>query len=143
MSLGGEDHVIKCIKRRNSSRISGAGLLERKAMGTRVDIRFSDQQYEYGCAEASPEHHQAGTKTINEGRLKLPGAMKDILLQLAKSASSSISGIKVCRFLISGKSMITKYTMEINIYTIRLSTDSIYHGLPCWEAVISPQWGAR
>ncbi|CDH50656.1 predicted protein [Lichtheimia corymbifera JMRC:FSU:9682] len=57
------------------------GELKRKAVGTKVDIRFSYLQYEYGCVEAGLEDDQTGTKTINEGCLKLPRALKDILVQ--------------------------------------------------------------
>lgn len=58
------------------------GELKRKAVGTKVDIRFSYLQYEYGCVEAGLEDDQTGTKTINEGCLKLPRALKDILVHI-------------------------------------------------------------
>ncbi|CDH50662.1 hypothetical protein RO3G_07569 [Lichtheimia corymbifera JMRC:FSU:9682] len=107
----GEKTMTATAQRRNNNRISEGGELKRKAVGTKVDIRFSYLQYEYGCVEAGLEDDQTGTKTINEGRLKLPRALKDILVQLSKSAPSSISKIKVCGFLISGF-QITAYIMD-------------------------------
>lgn len=99
----GEKTMLSTAQRRNTNRIAGTGELRRKAIGTKVDIRFSYLHYEYGCVEVGLEDDQTGTKTINEGRLKLPRALKDILVQLSKSAPSSVKGLKACGFLISGK----------------------------------------
>lgn len=90
-------------QRRNQERVGGNGEVKRKAIGTKVDIRFSYLQHEYGCVEAGLEDDQTSSKTLKEGRLKLPRTLKDIFVQLAKAAPSSIKDIKVCGFLISGK----------------------------------------
>lgn len=95
--------MFSTAQRRNQERVGGSGEVKRKVVGTKVDLRFSHLRHEYGCVEAGLEDDQTGSKALHEGRLKLPRTLKDIFVQLAKAAPSSISRIKVCGFLISGK----------------------------------------
>ncbi|KAI9467536.1 hypothetical protein BDB00DRAFT_777653, partial [Zychaea mexicana] len=93
-------------ERRNATRgssTSSTGQLARKCMGTRVDMRFSSNGREYGCTEARLSNDINSTKTIQEGRMKLPRTMKDMFVRLVAEAPSAIHNIKVGGFLISGK----------------------------------------
>ncbi|ORY96211.1 hypothetical protein BCR43DRAFT_514637 [Syncephalastrum racemosum] len=63
----------------NSSRLTADRDMRRKAVGTKVDMRCSYLQHEYGCVVAGLDDEQTSTKAINEGHMKLPRTMKDIL----------------------------------------------------------------
>ncbi|KAI9489537.1 hypothetical protein BDB00DRAFT_770415, partial [Zychaea mexicana] len=85
-------------ERRNATRgssISSTGQLAHKCMGTRVDMRFSSNGREYGCTEAGLSNDINSTKTIQEGRMKLPHTMKDMFVHLVAEAPSAIRNIKV------------------------------------------------
>lgn len=82
------------------------GQLNRKVVGTKPDLVMKRGNLEYGCVEAGCSDDPSNTKTINEGRLKLPRTLKDILGRLAKEARNKMNDIKVAGLIISGKYII-------------------------------------
>ena len=64
-------------------------------VGAKVDLVMKHGDVEYSCIEAGCSDDPFNTKAINEGCLKLPWTLKDILTYLTKEALSKINDIKV------------------------------------------------
>ena len=60
------------------------GQLNRKVVGTKVDLVMKRGNLEYGCMETSCSDDPSTTKVINEGCIKLPRTLKDVLNHLTK-----------------------------------------------------------
>ncbi|KAG2217599.1 hypothetical protein INT45_001761, partial [Circinella minor] len=73
--------------------------------GTKVDLVMKHGDVEYGCMDAGCSDDPFNTKAINEGRLKLPRTLKDILTYLTEEAPSKINDIKVPGLIISGNNL--------------------------------------
>ncbi|KAI9490558.1 hypothetical protein BDB00DRAFT_875156 [Zychaea mexicana] len=78
------------------------GQLNRKVVGTKVDLIIKQGNLEYGCMEAGCSDDPLNTKGVDEGRLKLPRTLKDILCRLTKEAPGKMNDIKVAGLVISG-----------------------------------------
>lgn len=72
---------------RRSSPRKPAGVVarERKQMGSRNDIIFKSHGYEFGCLEAGRIPGDTTTKAMDDGCLKLPLTLRDMLAALANN----------------------------------------------------------
>ncbi|KAI9493622.1 hypothetical protein BDB00DRAFT_938798 [Zychaea mexicana] len=103
----GEKSSISSSIRKNSNRSTNEeGQLNRKVVGTKVDLIIKQGNLEYGCMEAGCSDDPLNTKGVDEGRLKLPRTLKDILCRLTKEAPGKMNDIKVAGLIISGKYII-------------------------------------
>ncbi|KAI9315691.1 hypothetical protein BX666DRAFT_1860697, partial [Dichotomocladium elegans] len=100
----GEKGSLASAQRKNARRGSlcdPSGQLQRRKVGTKVDLRFSSGTREYGCAEAGLFTDMTSTKPIVEGTINLPRILKDMFLGLVTEVPALIRDIKVGGFLIS------------------------------------------
>ncbi|KAI9495802.1 hypothetical protein BDB00DRAFT_735937, partial [Zychaea mexicana] len=91
------------VRKNEAWRTDDEGLLDRKLVGTKVDLIFINGAHEYGCLEATCSDDQHNTKATIEGRLKLPRTLKDILASLSKMAPIRTHDLKVIGFIVTGK----------------------------------------
>ncbi|KAI9498821.1 hypothetical protein BDB00DRAFT_745864, partial [Zychaea mexicana] len=86
----------------NSSRSLG----KRKLHGTRVDLRFTYDGAELGCAEAGRvDEGELGTKEMLEGSLKCPKTLRDMFVHLSKKYPDKKSGLRTFGFMMMGYSI--------------------------------------
>ncbi|KAI9493685.1 hypothetical protein BDB00DRAFT_906505 [Zychaea mexicana] len=89
--------------RKNKERIpQGEEKLERKKMGRRLDLILRRKKLEFGAGEAGKQTDDTDTKLLQERDLKLPKALKDMMMSL-KNERGSADGLRVVGLLQYGK----------------------------------------
>ncbi|KAG1054708.1 hypothetical protein G6F43_003301 [Rhizopus delemar] len=77
--------------------------IERKKVGTKVDLLFSIGQIELGALEAGPRSVRSSTKSVVELGMKCPKTLKDILVEMEQLAPSQLRKLKSSGFVVAGK----------------------------------------
>ncbi|KAG0180084.1 hypothetical protein DFQ28_006752 [Apophysomyces sp. BC1034] len=86
-------HQLEAIERR-----------QQRVMGTRVDILFKYGGMELGCAEVGKELiTTVDDKYMNDGMMKLPKSLRDMLSSLVDSSQDQVNHVMVVGFLVMGK----------------------------------------
>ncbi|KAI9246234.1 hypothetical protein BDA99DRAFT_565568 [Phascolomyces articulosus] len=92
----------------SSNRINGereiAGIEKpgKKQMGHRVDLLFTFKKQEYGCCESGAKEDKNGLKALQEGNLKVPRILKDMLRELVTESPTKLRQTKVAAFVTNG-----------------------------------------
>ncbi|CDH52824.1 predicted protein [Lichtheimia corymbifera JMRC:FSU:9682] len=105
---------------RNATRTNpGCNDMDRKLVGSKVDMMIRFMSDEYACAEASRNNNH-DTKELVEGSFKCPKSMRDMFFHLASSNPDQLRNIRTFGFIFSGLKM-TILVMDCPAgYTCRL-----------------------
>ncbi|KAI9245872.1 hypothetical protein BDA99DRAFT_576780 [Phascolomyces articulosus] len=79
--------------------ISAAQAMSRRKIGTKTDLLFTTQFFEFGTCEASKTTDITSTKTLQEAGIKIPRTLKDMLYVLSNECPTQL---KTCGLAISG-----------------------------------------
>ncbi|KAG2211940.1 hypothetical protein INT47_004627, partial [Mucor saturninus] len=78
----------------------------RKIMGAKLDVLFKAGIYELGSCEVGKDNvEETDDKYINDGLLKLPKTLRDMLAVQVRSNSSKINGLVTVAYLMTGLNM--------------------------------------
>ncbi|KAI9495808.1 hypothetical protein BDB00DRAFT_759640, partial [Zychaea mexicana] len=114
------------VRKNEAWRTDDEGLLDRKLVGTKVDLIFINGAHEYGCLEVTCSNDQHNTKATIEGRLKLPRTLKDMLASLSKMAPTRTHDLKVIGFIVTGRNL-TLYILDCpNSSVVRIKKFGLY-----------------
>ncbi|KAI7851221.1 hypothetical protein BDC45DRAFT_572304 [Circinella umbellata] len=82
--------------------LSAVDPVENSKMGRRTDTAYiGGNDVEVGCLEIGKTNHQ--TKEFMDGSIKMPIAMKDMLMKLVEQNSSLVNQLHILGYLIMGK----------------------------------------
>ncbi len=75
------------------------------AMGQKIDIIFSGNNYEVGCAEVGvlQKDRKTDKNLDDDGMLKLPNQLKDMLHQMVVARPDLIRKLRAIGFIVMGK----------------------------------------
>lgn len=80
----------------------------RKAMGAKLDILFKAGIHELGsCEVGKHDVEETSNKYINDGFLKLPKTLRDMLAAQVRSSSSKINELVTVGYLMMGKFLLS------------------------------------
>lgn len=75
----------------------------RKLHGTKLDMKFSWEEYELGCAEVGRmDDGEHGTKEMRESKLKSPKTMRDMLVVLSRSFPAQKKALRTFGYIMMG-----------------------------------------
>ncbi|KAI9245246.1 hypothetical protein BDA99DRAFT_290330 [Phascolomyces articulosus] len=110
--LRGENASAASSSRKNKERVpQGEEKLERKRMGRRLDMILRKKKLELGGGEAGKEMDDNDAKLLRERDIKLPKALKDMMMMLKKE-KGDIEGVRIAGLLQYGLKM-TSITLDV------------------------------
>lgn len=103
--------------------------MDRKLVGSKVDMMIRFMSDEYACAEASRNNNH-DTKELVEGSFKCPKSMRDMFFHLASSNPDQLRNIRTFGFIFSGEFGSSSIVVSCTYwYDIRLENDNTGDGL--------------
>ncbi|KAI7854616.1 hypothetical protein BDC45DRAFT_440229 [Circinella umbellata] len=95
----GENSSHASSSRKNKERVpQGDEKLQKKKMGPRLDLILRRKRLEFGAGEAGKQTDDTDSKLLQERDLKLPKALKDMMM-LLKNERGSADGLRVVGLL--------------------------------------------
>lgn len=100
---GEKSSVASSIRRNLGRKRETAHPREKSSMGHKIDIQFSCNGFEIGCAEVGNcQKDRNIDKHLNDGMLKLPKQLKDMMTRMVKACSYLIRSLNTVGFIIMG-----------------------------------------
>ncbi|KAI9245877.1 hypothetical protein BDA99DRAFT_543525 [Phascolomyces articulosus] len=103
--------------------ISAPQVMSRRKIGTKADLLFTTQFFEFGTCEAGKTSDITSTKTLQEAGIKIPRTLKDMLYVLSNECPNQLRQLKTCGLAISDKSYsLLKYSiyMALKIFKVEV-----------------------